>query len=106
MKVPLERYSKVVNGFTFDENKNVLPIYVDFRNSKIIVNVSFFLSFFLSFFRMWLFSNPLVKNDSPTVFRFYGYKIAYVWYTFIEKAMIVDFERNVESSIFAEFYWL
>ena len=49
MKVPLERYSKVVNGFTFDENKNVLPIYVDFRNSKIIVNVSFFLSFFLSF---------------------------------------------------------
>lgn len=98
MKVPLERYSKVVNGFTFDENKKVLPIYVDFRNSKIIVNVSFF--------RMWLFSNPLVKNDSPTVFRFYGYKIAYVWYTFIEKAMIVDFERNVESSIFAEFYWL
>ena len=98
MKVPLERYSKVVNGFTFDENKKVLPIYVDFRNSKIIVNVSFF--------RMWLFSNPLVKNDSPTVFRFYGYKIAYVRYTFIEKAMIVDFERNVESSIFAEFYWL
>ena len=94
LEVPQEAYPKVVNGVSFDEDANALPIFVDYRNNKIIVSISFF--------RMLLLSSPQVKNDSPTLYRFYGYKLAYIWYTFIVKGITVDFVKDVESSIFAE----
>lgn len=94
LEVPREEYPEVVNGVAFDEDGKALPISVDYRNNKIIVCISYFI--------MMLLSNPQVKNDSPTIYRSYGYKLAYVWYTYIVKGMTVDFVKDVESSIFAE----
>lgn len=94
LEVPREEYPEVVNGVAFDEDGKALPISVDYRNNKIIVCISYF--------RMMLLSNPQVKNDSPTIYRSYGYKLAYVWFTYIVKGMTVDFVKDVESSIFAE----
>lgn len=94
LEVPREEYPEIVNGVAFDEDGKALLIFVDYRNNKIIVSISFL--------RMMLLSNPQFKNDSPTIYRSYGYKLAYVWYTYIVKGVAVDFVKDVESTIFAE----
>ena len=93
MNVPEENYPELKNE-TACYTKGFEPILIDYKRSRIIV--------MLPFIRMVIANNPNAKNDCPTVYRIYGYKLAYIWYTYLTTGKEVKFITDNDSTLFAE----
>lgn len=95
LKVPCCRYPEIVDALEINKSGKVDPVYIDFENNKIVVAISFF--------QMLVQSSPYTTNDSPTVSRHHGYKLAYIWHKYVTEGKKQDFVGDdVKSNIFAE----
>ena len=59
------------------------PVYIDFHTQTIYVQIQFF--------RTIVALNPMASNDSPTMYRMYGYMLAYIWSEYISTGKKLDF---------------
>lgn len=93
LNVPEEDYPEIKNElgcsvYCFE------PIHINYKKKRIL--------FMVSFVKSIIARNPNTKNDCPTVYRAYGYKLAYIWHTFLTTGKEVNFITDIESTIFAE----
>lgn len=92
LNVPVERHAEFVH-----ECRNGAhicnPIFVDYQRLKIHVEIQFF--------RTMIALSPHFSNDAPTQYRFYGYKLAYVWYRYVSAGQELDFCKDPDSNVFA-----
>lgn len=75
-----------------DGKAEVCP-YVDYPNGKIIVCVPVI--------RIMLQMNPVITNDSPSVYRTHGYKLARMWHQYLKDGVQRDFMTDKDSWDFA-----
>ena len=92
--VPKDKWAVVKIGFVFglDGKADVVP-YIDYANAKILVC--------LPAIKLMLQMNPVVTNDSPSVYRSNGYKLARMWQQYINDGLQRDFLTDKDSWDFA-----
>ena len=93
INVPEENYPEIKIGCGVSHN-GVEPIHIEYEKCKILVMIPFF--------RMMITWSPNAKNDCPTVYRTYGYKLAYIWHIYLTTGKKTNFIADVDSTIFAE----
>ena len=93
MNIPKEACPEIRIGVYFTLH-GPEPIHIDYVKRKIIINIPFF--------RYILTLNPNSKNDSPTVYRTYGYRLAYTWYRYLTTGEKRNFSHDFNSILFAE----
>ena len=93
LNVPLERYAEMVQEYRMGA-PNGNPIFVDYQRSTIHVDIRFF--------RTMIAQSSYLSNDGPTQYRFYGYKLAHIWYRYVSAGIAVDYAIDVDSTIFAQ----
>ena len=93
INVPEENYPEIKIGCGVSHNR-VEPIHIEYEKCKILVMIPFF--------RMMITWSPNAKNDCPTVYRTYGYKLAYIWHIYLTTGKKTNFIADVDSTIFAE----
>lgn len=69
------------------------PVYIDYQSRTIHVQIQFF--------RTRIALNPMAGNDNPSIYRMYGYMLAYVWSEYIATGNKLDFSRNRDAATFA-----
>lgn len=95
LKVPHDRYPKILDGVRMNKLGKAELVYIDYDNQRIVVAISVL--------QMMIQSSPYSTNDSPTIYRHLGYKLACIWHKFVTEGEKQDFvEGDVKSSIFAE----
>ena len=70
-----------------------VPIYIDYQSRTIHVQIQYF--------RTMIALNPMAGNDNPSIYRMYGYMLAYVWSEYISTGKKLDFPRNHDAVTFA-----
>lgn len=70
-----------------------VPVDIDYQSRTIHVQIQFF--------RAMVALNPMTGNDNPTMYRMYGYMLAYVWSEYIATGKKLDFPRNRDAATFA-----
>lgn len=93
LRVPQEKYPQITIGVGTCCDGKIDPIYINYRKNKIL--------FFIPFFRLLIASNPRNTNDCPTVYRTYGYKLAYIWHIYITTGKESVFMKDTPSTLFA-----
>lgn len=94
LKVPQDKYPIITVGFATCGEGRIEPVFIDYKRNKIL--------FCIPFFRTLIASNPQNSNDCPTVYRAYGYKLAYIWHTYITTGKETsNFINDVASFIFS-----
>lgn len=94
LKVPQDKYPIITVGFATCGEGRIEPVFIDYKKNKIL--------FCIPFFRTLIASNPQNSNDCPTVYRAYGYKLAYIWHTYITTGKETsNFINDVASFIFS-----
>lgn len=93
LNVSKENYPEIKMGCGVSYN-GVEPIHIEYEKCKILVMIHFF--------RMMITCSPNTKNDCPTVYRTYGYKLAYIWHIYLTTGKKTNFIADVDSTIFAE----
>ena len=93
INVPKDKYPEINIGVGFSIN-GMEPIHIEYEKRKIL--------FFIPFFKMMISLNRNAKNDSPTIYRTFGYKLAYIWNNYLTTGTKTNFITDIESSIFAE----
>lgn len=91
--VSQDKYPKITIGVATCGDGKILPVYINYRKKKIL--------FFIPFFRFSIASNPRNTNDCPTVYRSYGYKLAYIWHIYITTGKESNFIEDTQSTLFA-----
>ena len=69
------------------------PVYIDFHTQTIYVQIQFF--------RTIVAWNPMASNDNPTMYRMYGYMLAYIWSEYISTGKKLDFPGDRDAVTFA-----
>ena len=93
INVPEENYPEIKIGCGVSHN-GVEPIHIEYEKCKILVMIPFL--------RMMITCSPNAKNDCPTIYRTYGYKLAHIWYSYLTTGKKTNFITDVDSTIFAE----
>ena len=93
LNVSKENYPEIKMGCGVSYN-GVEPIHIEYEKCKILVMIHFF--------RMMITCSPNTKNDCPTVYRTYGYKLAYIWHIYLTTGKKTNFIADADSTIFAE----
>lgn len=91
--VTQDKYPVISNGLAACRDGKIKPIYINYKKNIIL--------FSIPFFRLTITSNPRNTNDCPTVYRAYGYKLAYIWHVYITTGIESDFIEDSQSTIFA-----
>ena len=82
LNVSKENYPEIKMGCGVSYN-GVEPIHIEYEKCKILVMIHFF--------RMMITCSPNTKNDCPTVYRTYGYKLAYIWHIYLTTGKKTNF---------------
>lgn len=92
--VPSEQWAEMKIGFVFgqDGKADVTP-YIDYTNAKILVCTPVI--------KLMLQCNPVVTNDTPSIYRSHGYKLARMWQQYINYGVKLDFLSDKDSWNFA-----
>lgn len=92
--VPKDKWAVLKIGVVFgqDGKADVTP-YIDYAKAKILVC--------LPVLKMMLQMNPVVTNDSPSVYRSNGYKLARMWHQYLKDGVKRDFLSDKDSWDFA-----
>ena len=69
------------------------PVYIDFHTQTIYVQIQFF--------RTIVAWNPMASNDNPTMYRMYGYMLAYIWSEYISTGKKLDFPGDRDAVTFS-----
>ena len=69
------------------------PVYIDYKSRTIHVQIQFF--------RTMIALNPMAGDDSPSIYRMYGYMLAYIWAEYISAGKKLDFPWNRDAAAFA-----
>ena len=69
------------------------PVYIDYQSRTIHVQIQFF--------RTMIALNPMAGNDNPSIYRMYGYMLAYIWSEYISAGKKLDFPTNRDAAAFA-----
>ena len=93
LKLPRERHAEILNGCNPMSNGRQ-PISVDFSDSRIYVVIPFF--------RMLVEEDPNYRNDGPTIYRTYGYQLAYVWHTYLTTGKKLNIPLDKSCVFFAQ----
>lgn len=88
------QYPQIRIGIASNPNGKMTPLFIDYARGKVLV--------YIPFFKMLITSNPNNNNDSPTVYRSLGYKIARVWQVHHNTGEQRDFITDADSFIFAK----
>ena len=94
LEVPRDNWAEVKMGVVFEQDgrADVTP-YIDYAKAKIIVC--------LPVIKLMLQINPVVTNDSPSVYRSHGYKLARMWQRYLKDGVQRDFLSDKDSWDFA-----
>lgn len=92
--VQRDNWAEVKMGVVFgqDGKADVTP-YIDYANAKILVCIPVI--------KLMLQMNPVVTNDSPSVYRSHGYKLARMWQQYLNDGVRRDFLSDKDSWDFA-----
>ena len=94
LEVARDNWAEVKMGVVFEQDgrADVTP-YIDYAKAKIIVC--------LPVIKLMLQINPVVTNDSPSVYRSHGYKLARMWQRYLKDGVQRDFLSDKDSWDFA-----
>ena len=94
LEVPAEQWAEVKMGVSFegtDGKANLISI--DYPHKKILIC--------LPVLKLIVQTSPQATNDSPSVYRSYGYKLARLWQQYLTTGECRQFEQDKDSSDFA-----
>lgn len=91
--VPKENSPEIVMGIGFSAY-GIEFIQIVYERRKILVNIPFF--------RKIIATTPNFTNDAPTLYRTFGYKLAYIWYRYLVAGEKRCFNNDLDSYFFAE----
>lgn len=93
LKVPRELWAEVKVGTALNESGKFSLIYIDYANSKILVNITPL--------KMLILANNNNTGDTPSVYRSHGYKLARIWQQYLKTGQCHIYEKDQDSFIFA-----
>ena len=95
LKVPKELWAELKMGFTFDvAEKKAKIISINYPKSKILVC--------LPALKALLQDSVNNNGDAPSLYRFYGYKIARLWQQYLKTGQHRVLETDKDSFFFAK----
>ena len=92
LNIPEEKHALIKNQSDATP-QCINPLHIEFSTTTIYVQIQFF--------RFMVASNPTFGNDAPTMYRMYGYMLAYVWSEYVDNGRRLHFPMNHEAIAFA-----